>query len=71
MRIPTRIRIQAEISIDDNGKRVKLNRWITCCTSGFNSDKTPRTTSAAPLNYIGHKIEKKPIDRQSICMFKD
>jgi hypothetical protein len=39
-----------EISMDDNGKAVKLNRWIPCCTSGCNMDKTARTISAAPLS---------------------
>ena len=65
MRMPTRIRIHADISIDDNGKGAKLNRWITCCTSEFSRDKTPRTTSAAPLNYIGHK----KTDRYTISMY--
>jgi hypothetical protein len=66
MRIPARIMIHAEISIDDNGKELKLNRWITCCTSGRNKDKTPRTISAAPLNYTGNRNreeEKKTTDR--------
>jgi hypothetical protein len=32
--IPNRIKKQAIISIDDNGKLVKLNKYIIFCTSG-------------------------------------
>jgi hypothetical protein len=32
--IPNRMKKQAIISIDDNGKLVKLNKWIILCTSG-------------------------------------
>jgi hypothetical protein len=58
MIIPIRIIKNADISIDDNGKAVKLNSWITCWTSGRNKDKIPRTISAVPLNYMGNKKNK-------------
>ena len=56
--MPISIIKSADNSMDDSGNPVKLNRWITCCTSGRNKNKIPRTMSAAPLNQIKYKQEK-------------
>ncbi len=48
--IPIKIIKNADISMDEKGKVVKLNRWITYCTAGRIKNKRPRTIRAAPLN---------------------
>lgn len=50
IKIPMRIKINPEISMDENGKPVILNKCMAFCTSGRSKAKTPRTISAAPLN---------------------
>ena len=50
IKTPTRIKINPEISMDENGKPVILNKCMAFCTSGRSKAKTPRTISAAPLN---------------------